>query len=117
MRTVDLLAFHKSQRTPMTSLPEARSTTNQPEGCQAMIDYRTQAVWELCRQGYPMSADEAEKRWSEGNAYHPDAHMQVPRTLRALIDRCNYEASAGATEGGAVTAGAASRLSPSFARS
>jgi hypothetical protein len=76
-----------------------------------MIDYQTQAVWELCRQGYPSSADEAEKRWNEGNAYHPDEHMRVPRTLRVLIDRCNYEASARAGQRQGVTAGAALQLS------
>ena len=59
-----------------------------------MISHQWQAVWELCRQGYPMSADEAEERWSAGNAYYPAGHMQVSRALRALIDQCNYEASA-----------------------
>jgi len=59
-----------------------------------MISHQSQAVWELCRQGYPMSADEAEARWNEGHRYYPDPHMQISRSLLALIDQCNFEASA-----------------------
>ncbi len=59
-----------------------------------MTHEQVQAVWELCRQGYPMSADEAEQRWSDGQPYQPDDLMQVPRSLRALIEQCNYEAVA-----------------------
>jgi hypothetical protein len=58
-----------------------------------MISYRPQAVWELCRQGYPSSADEAERQWRKGKAYNPESGMQMSRTLRALIDQCNYEES------------------------
>lgn len=58
-----------------------------------MTHEQSQAIWELCRQGYPMSADEAERRWTEGRPYRPDEQMRVPRSLRALIDQCNYEAS------------------------
>ena len=39
-----------------------------------------------------MLADDAERRWSEGGAYHPDPQLRVSRALRALIDQCNYEA-------------------------
>jgi len=41
-----------------------------------------------------MSADEAEARWNEGHRYYPDPHMQISRSLLALIDQCNFEASA-----------------------
>ena len=58
-----------------------------------MTHEQSQAIWELCRQGYPMSADEAERRWSDGQPYEPDDLMQVPRLLRALIEQCNYEAA------------------------
>lgn len=58
-----------------------------------MTHEQSQAVWELCRQGYPMSADEAERRWSGGQTYNPDYHMQMPRSLRALIEQCNFEAA------------------------
>jgi len=58
-----------------------------------MTQVQSQAVWELCRQGYPMSADEAERRWSDGQCYRPDHRMQVPRSLRALIEQCNVEAA------------------------
>jgi hypothetical protein len=60
---------------------------------QAMITHSAQAVWELCRQGYPTSADEAEIRWSCGDTFNPDPQMHVSRTLRLLIEQCNYEVS------------------------
>jgi hypothetical protein len=56
-----------------------------------MITHQAQAVWELCRQGYPISADEAETRWSCGDVYNPDTEMRVSRTLRLLIEQCNHE--------------------------
>jgi hypothetical protein len=58
-----------------------------------MITHSEQAVWELCRQGYPISADEAEIRWSCGDTFSLDPEMQVSRTLRLLIEQCNYEVS------------------------
>jgi hypothetical protein len=64
-----------------------------------MTHEQSQAIWELCRQGYPMSADEAERRWSHGQRYEPDDLMQVPRSLRALIEQCNYEAASLPTHG------------------
>lgn len=56
-----------------------------------MISHQSQAVWELCRQGYPILADEAEIRWRSGQTYQPDLQVRIPRILRALIDTCNYE--------------------------
>jgi hypothetical protein len=71
-------------------LPRA---ANQAKGGGAMVSFnQSRAVWELCRNGYPMLADDAERRWSEGGAYHPDPQLRVSRALRALIDQCNYEA-------------------------
>jgi hypothetical protein len=49
------------------------------------------AAWELCRQGYPTLADEAEDRWRAGQPYQLDSHTQAPRALWLLIDQCNYE--------------------------
>jgi hypothetical protein len=58
-----------------------------------MNNYQLQAVWELCRQGYPGSADEAESRWSAGETYHPEGQVRLSRWLHNLIDQCNYEVS------------------------
>jgi len=58
-----------------------------------MGTYQLQALWELCRQGYPISADEAELRWRSGEVYRPDPQMRVPRALQALIELCNHEVS------------------------
>lgn len=58
-----------------------------------MVNYRMQAIWEFCRQGYPTLADDAERHWNEGKPYHPGLRTEVSRTLRILIDQCNYEVS------------------------
>ena len=53
---------------------------------------QAQAVWELCRQGLPLSADEAERCWAQGDSYHLDRHVKIPRGLFHMIERCNREA-------------------------
>jgi hypothetical protein len=53
---------------------------------------QAQAVWELCRQGLPLSADEAERCWAHGDSYHLDQRVKVPRGLIHMIARCNREA-------------------------
>lgn len=63
-----------------------------------MISYQSQALWELCRQGYPASADEAETRWDAGKVYHPDERVCLSRVLRVLIEQCNDEVSGGTVE-------------------
>lgn len=50
-----------------------------------------QAIWELCRQGYPICADEAERCWLHGKPYRPNVQMKPTRTLQTLIDQCNWE--------------------------
>jgi hypothetical protein len=50
-----------------------------------------QAIWELCRQGFPLTADEAAARWEKGETYLPDRHLHVTREIEHLIDRCNWE--------------------------
>jgi len=52
---------------------------------------QSQAVWELCRQGFPLSADEAAARWEKGETYEPDRQLRVTREIKHLIDRCNWE--------------------------
>jgi hypothetical protein len=57
----------------------------------AMTSTQSQAVWALCRQGLPLAADEAEQCWSRGQAYHLDFLGQIPRSINALIEQCNWE--------------------------
>jgi len=56
-----------------------------------MISQQTQALWELCKQGYPNCADEAEVRWNAAAPYYPNPEMQLSRSLRVLISQCNNE--------------------------
>jgi hypothetical protein len=56
-----------------------------------MTTCQSQALWELCRQGFPLSADEAERRWSRGEAYHLDFYVKIPRSINTLIEQCNWE--------------------------
>lgn len=52
-----------------------------------------EAVWEPCRQGLPLTADEAAARWEKGEVYEPDRRLPVTREIAQLIERCNWEAS------------------------
>lgn len=52
-----------------------------------------QAVWELCRQGFPLTADEAAARWEKGEVYQPDRPLRVTREIAHLIEQCNWEAN------------------------
>ncbi len=52
---------------------------------------QSQALWEMCRQGFPLRADEAEKQWESGRIYQPDLDLHLPRKIAELIDRCNRE--------------------------
>lgn len=56
---------------------------------------QSQAVWELCRQGFPLTADEAAERWEKGQTYEPNREIRVPREIGHLIDLCNWEVRAG----------------------
>jgi hypothetical protein len=59
----------------------------------AMMTYKqSQAIWELCRQGFPLFADEAARRWSRGQTVQLEAGVRVGRWIKALIDQCNWEA-------------------------
>jgi hypothetical protein len=57
-----------------------------------MTNRQTAAVWELCRQGFPLSADEAELSWENGKPFFPDWSIKISRTLARLIEDCNQEA-------------------------
>jgi hypothetical protein len=58
-----------------------------------MVTYREQALWDLCRQGYPISADEAEICWNHGKPYLLEPSIHVSRALRTVIERCPSEVS------------------------
>jgi hypothetical protein len=50
------------------------------------------AIWELCRQGFPLSADDAEASWAQGRSFRPEWRFDLPRNLQRLIEDCNREA-------------------------
>jgi hypothetical protein len=50
------------------------------------------ALWELCRQGFPLSAEDAESSWEQGRSFRPDWPLDLPRSLQRLIEDCNQEA-------------------------
>jgi hypothetical protein len=54
---------------------------------------QAQAIWELCRQGFPLDADDAAEHWEKGQPYRPDGQLKVPRDVERLIDACNWEVS------------------------
>jgi hypothetical protein len=56
-----------------------------------MTTRQVQAVWELCRQGFPLAADDAEERWSLGEVYQLDLDAPLARSVEALIEQCNWE--------------------------
>lgn len=56
---------------------------------------QSQAVWELCRQGFPLTADEAAEHWDNGEIYLPDRQVKTSRETAQLIDRCNWEIGRG----------------------
>jgi hypothetical protein len=49
------------------------------------------AIWGLCRQGLPLSADDAESSWGEGRAYYLAEPVKLPRDVERLIAQCNWE--------------------------
>jgi hypothetical protein len=53
---------------------------------------QSQAIWELCRQGLPLAAYEAEAHWESGKIYRPQLHCKLSRESERIIERCNREA-------------------------
>lgn len=53
---------------------------------------QSQASWELCRLGYPLIADAAEKHWENGEVLRLDRNVKIPRRLEQLLAHCNDEA-------------------------
>jgi hypothetical protein len=50
-----------------------------------------QAIWELCRQGFPLAADEAAECWEDGERYAPNGELRVPLEVEQLLETCNWE--------------------------
>jgi hypothetical protein len=51
------------------------------------------ALWELCRQGLPLAADEAAESWTRGLPFELPSGVRISRSLDALIEQCNWEVS------------------------
>lgn len=58
-----------------------------------MTTNQSLAHWELCREGLPLTADEAALRWDRGQTFELDLDMRLSRSLEALIEQCNWEVS------------------------
>jgi hypothetical protein len=58
-----------------------------------MTTSQAQALWELCRQGLPLSAAEAEHCWEQGQIYKLREPVKLPPKVEGLIDLCNWELS------------------------
>lgn len=58
-----------------------------------MTTNQSLTLWELCRQGLPLAADEAAEQWNLGQYYHLPSDVHVSRSLEALLEQCNWEVS------------------------
>lgn len=56
-----------------------------------MTTNQSLTLWELCRQGLPLAADEAAERWNRGECFELPSGVRVSRSLEALIEQCNWE--------------------------
>jgi hypothetical protein len=56
-----------------------------------MTTNQSQALWELCRQGLPLEADEAARMWTHGQHFELADGIRLTRYLVALIRQCNWE--------------------------
>jgi hypothetical protein len=52
---------------------------------------QSQALWELCRQGLPLAADEAAEHWGQGQTFELEQSVHLARYVEALIRQCNWE--------------------------
>lgn len=55
-----------------------------------MSTLQTQAIWELCREGYPLVADQAAARWDQGHTFRLSDETQISRPVATLIEQCNW---------------------------
>lgn len=56
-----------------------------------MTTNQSLALWELCREGLPLAADEAAERWDQGQHFELPPGVRISRGLEALIEQCNWE--------------------------
>ena len=56
-----------------------------------MTTTQSLTLWELCREGLPLAADEAALQWGEGRPFERPAGIRISRSLDALIEQCNWE--------------------------
>lgn len=50
-----------------------------------------EVVWQLCREGYPLIATDAEKQFESGKKFVPDKNTFLSALLRDLIRQANAE--------------------------
>ena len=56
-----------------------------------MSTKQQQAIWELCRQGYQLTAEHAAQCWNRGEPFALKDEPLIARPLERLIDQCNWE--------------------------
>lgn len=57
-----------------------------------MSTKQSQAIWELCRQGFPLTADDAARCWRNGQRFDLERFdTELGRALENLIEQCNWE--------------------------
>jgi hypothetical protein len=56
-----------------------------------MSSKQSLAFWELCRQGLPLLAEAASACWERGMKFELQQDVQVAKSVKALIDQCNWE--------------------------
>jgi hypothetical protein len=58
-----------------------------------MSTKQTQALWELCRQGFQFIAEDAARCWRSGQRFQVDdcERKNFARSLINLIEQCNWE--------------------------
>lgn len=57
-----------------------------------MSTKQSQAIWELCRQGFQITADRASRSWDRGEPFDPGGlEPRIGRSLEDLIEQCNWE--------------------------
>jgi hypothetical protein len=52
-----------------------------------MTIIQAQAIWELCRQGFPLDAEDAAEHWENGEPYLPEQQLRVPRDVERQAQR------------------------------
>jgi hypothetical protein len=56
-----------------------------------MTNTQTSTLWEICRQGLPLVADEAAECWDKGQPFEMEPKYRLARSVDALINQSNWE--------------------------